>query len=293
MQGFPAIRYYPAGTNKALDKYSGEPDSDKLKQWLHEKAKNKKGFADFGRDKDGKEHRVAVGCNSTYTPNVRMALANGMFGSSDGMRRDCNATCLFDVRAPSTVAYTWDANRTCWLGQVRTYFFSNVTCPHATPVGTHIDSLAECGEAVAYLASSRTDGQIVLGATDFPPASHASETTSGIVFPYKFGALVPVWQDAAELPLCFLAREQGGDDAYYYRAYFNSLRVTAASGQNDTARQYVCKPAATAACFDEQYSTSRAYAEARSRRMCAAKNKTSVVSWWRDGACRSSSPVSG
>lgn len=231
------------------------------------------------------EGRVAIGCNSAYTPNVQMALANGMFGSSDGMRRDCNATCLFDVRAPSTVAYTWDANRTCWLGQVLSYFLSNVSCPHRTPASAYIDSLVECGEAVAYLASNRTDGRILLGTSAFAAVNRSSGTTSGKVFPYQRGALIPIWQDAAALPLCFLAGEHGGSAAHYYRPYFNSLRVTTASGYNATKSRYVCKPATPAVCFGEQQKVARAYAEARSSRMCALKNLTSVVPWWRNGAC--------
>ena len=101
----------------------------------------------------GADHKIAIGCDPNDTPRVQSALANGMFGE-DGTWPDCDATCLYDVDSPSTVAYAWDANRSCWRVQRLAYHLSELACPLTQPAGAYIDSHRESASALRQLRFS-------------------------------------------------------------------------------------------------------------------------------------------
>eukprot|EP00040_Diaphanoeca_grandis_P024576 m.135283 g.135283 ORF g.135283 m.135283 type:complete len:476 (-) comp29787_c0_seq1:30-1457(-) len=56
----------------------------------------------------------ARGCDESDTVNVRKALANGMFGGSDGNQRDCNSHCLYDLDTPDEIFYQWEPVDKCY-----------------------------------------------------------------------------------------------------------------------------------------------------------------------------------
>lgn len=58
---------------------------------------------------------TASGCDAEYSADVRLALANGMFGGADGTNRDCGSGCLYDVDAFGAIYYRWQPTDNCWL----------------------------------------------------------------------------------------------------------------------------------------------------------------------------------
>jgi len=54
----------------------------------------------------------ATACDSRFQGDVQAALANGMFGGSDGPDRDCDHECIWDSLEPRKKSYKWTGK--CW-----------------------------------------------------------------------------------------------------------------------------------------------------------------------------------
>jgi len=52
-------------------------------------------------------YSAAVGCEDSYTPNVKKSLANNLF-------HHCGAWCVFDYDEPGKVSYHWKKDKRCY-----------------------------------------------------------------------------------------------------------------------------------------------------------------------------------
>lgn len=57
---------------------------------------------------------TAVSCDRRYTEDLRIAIAQGLFGQNDDDRRNCQQKCVYDKVNPWRVSFEWNATGYCW-----------------------------------------------------------------------------------------------------------------------------------------------------------------------------------
>ena len=54
-------------------------------------------------------------CGNRGNRDLRIAIANGMFGGSNGQWRNCKSRCVYNLESPKGVAWEYYKRKKCWM----------------------------------------------------------------------------------------------------------------------------------------------------------------------------------